>query len=135
MGSAFLLDHCLFRDNGWGIVVDGGQADIKDCLVRTSEKAGVSARNGNLVVTKSVVSQNQSGGILLKNAAAVIQNNNIYNNGGYDLKVLDGEENVSAINNWWGKQPPEFPRIVGDVEIAPVNNHPIDYTMFEGIFE
>ncbi len=133
--SNFVLDHCLFQDNGWGVVLDGGQADIKSSLVRTSEKAGVSARNAKLSVTQSVVSQNQAGGILLKNTDAIIQNNNIYNNGDYDLKVLEAGKKVSAINNWWGKQSEEAPRAVGNVETSPVIPEPIDYTMFERVFK
>jgi hypothetical protein len=130
VGTNFTLDHCLFQDNGWGVVLDGGQADIKNCLFRTSEKAGVSARNAKLVITHSVVSQNQKGGILLKTTDGLIQNNNIYNNGEYDFKVLDAEKKVSAINNWWGKQFEDVPRIIGEVEYEPVLSDPIDYTIF-----
>ncbi len=133
-GASFSIDHCLFRDNGWGIVVDDGEASVKNSLVRTSEKAGISARNAVLSIAGSVVSQNQAGGVLIKDVAAEIRDNNIYNNGEYDFKTLSAEEKIAIPGNWWGKSSPETPRIVGQVDIDPVKPDPVDSSAFERIF-
>jgi hypothetical protein len=129
--SEIVLDHSAFQQNGWGIIADGGQAKLTHCLVRTSEKSGVSARNCHLDIEHSIISENQGGGILLQGTQTRIENNSLFNNGEWDLKVMPGKIQVNAPNNWWGKA--AAPRIDGKAKTLPLRSDPITLHLFDPI--
>ena len=124
--SKVSIKNCLFQDNIWGIVIEKGFAEIDGSLVRTSAKSGLAARDAQLVITDSVITENNSGGILLKASRVQIKNNNILNNGQWSIKALVGQTPVKAANNWWGKVNPDKNQIIGPVEIQPALKKPID---------
>ena len=124
--SKVIIKNCLFQDNTWGIVIEKGTAEIDGSLVRTSAKSGLAAREAHLVVKDSVITENNSGGILLKSSHVQIENNNILNNGGWSIKALAGQSRVKAANNWWGNENPDANQIIGPVEIQPALKKPID---------
>ncbi len=123
--SKVTLHNSLFQDNGWGIVLEDSTAEIHDSLIRTSEKTGVSARKSRLVINGSTLSENTRGGILLEGSQAEIEGNNVANNGEWEIKVLGGNSEVIAGNNWWGKADPQ-PAIIGPVNIQPTLDEPVD---------
>jgi hypothetical protein len=129
LNSDIFLDHTSFQENGWGIVLDNSQVKITHCLIRTSEKTGLSAKDTHLAIANSVISENQGGGILLKDTQAKVGNNNLYNNGEWELKILPGQNQVEASNNWWG--PMAEPRIIGNLEIGPMLSAPIHLILFK----
>jgi len=120
------INQCNFQDNVWAVVLDKGSAKIQQSLIQSSEKVGVAVRNGQLNLTGSVVSENKGGGIMLQAADASIANNNISNNGEWELKVLESQDTVVAQNNWWGTAKPDQNRVVGSVAVEPVLEKPID---------
>jgi hypothetical protein len=128
-GSDINLDHSAFQQNGWGIIVDGGQAKLSHCLVRASEKTGVSARSSHLDIEQSIISENQGGGILLEGAQTKIENNNLFNNGQWDMKVMAGHIQVNAANNWWGQA--AKPNIDGKAKSLPLLPEPITLHLFD----
>jgi hypothetical protein len=119
------IHNSIFQDNDWGIVIEEGDAEIHDSLIRTSRKTGVSARKAGLLVNGSTISENTRGGILLEESQAQIEGNNVANNGEWELKVRKGQNEVLAKQNWWGKDDPQ-PGIIGPVEIQPALTEPID---------
>ncbi len=124
--SVIDINQCNFQDNVWAVVLDKGSAKIQQSLIQSSEKVGVAVRNGKLNLTGSVVSENKGGGIMLQAADASIANNNIANNGEWELKVLESADDVVAQNNWWGTATPDQNRVVGSVAFEPVLEKPID---------
>jgi hypothetical protein len=129
--STVSIQGCLFQDNGWGIVLEEGKAEIHNSLIRTSGKTGVSARKSTLLVKDSTITENDSGGILLQGAEAQIENNNVSNNGKWQIKVLDQHSNVQAGHNWWGEKDPNPAGILGPVQIKPVLKRPVELKILE----
>jgi hypothetical protein len=129
--STVSIQNCQFQYNVWGIVMEEGNAEISASLIRTSEKSGISARKASIVVTGSVITENSAGGFLLENSRARIEHNNIINNGGWEIKVLDDKGRIKAAQNWWGTEDPIKNEIVGPVAVTPVLKSPIDFTVIE----
>ena len=126
IGSELAMVHCQIRDNGWGIVVEEGGAVIRNCLLRASAKTGIAARNAQLELTESIVTENRSGGVLLEAARAEIASNNIANNGKWQLKVLGAKAEVSADGNWWGRKRPTEVDIIGPVKLGRALEKPLE---------
>ncbi len=131
-GSSVRFHHCLLQDNKWGLVLEETTAEIHASLIRTSEKAGISARKAQLLVKGSTISENGLGGFLLENSPARIEQNNISNNGKWAVKVVGGDSPVRATHNWWGKDNfnPDT-MIIGPVEIQPILTKPVAFEMLE----
>jgi len=131
-GSNVEFQHCLLQENKWGVVLENTSAEIHDSLIRTSEKTGISARTSQLLVTGSTISENGSGGFLLENSTARIEQNNISNNGSWAIKTMGNSDPVGATHNWWGNK--NFDRekmIIGPVELQPVLSRPLAVQMLE----
>ncbi|MBT8363601.1 MAG: DUF799 family lipoprotein, partial [Deltaproteobacteria bacterium] len=94
--SNVTIQNSQFQDNVWGIVMEEGKAEISGSLIRTSQKSGIAARKARISVKNSVITENSSGGFLLENSRADIEQNNILNNGGWEIKVLDDKGQVKA---------------------------------------
>ena len=129
--SNLSIQNSLFQDNTWAIVIDEGSGQIYDSLIRTSQKIGIAARKANLNVQGSTITENNSGGILLEESQAEIKQNNISNNGVWQLKALGSKSIVQAGNNWWGKETPDTTGIIGSAIIEPVLTKPVDYKILD----
>ena len=129
--SNISIKNCRFQDNGWGIVMEECKAEISSSLIRTSVKSGVAAHRTQLLIENSVITENNSGGILLESSQVRIAGNNILNNGGWEIKVLDSNSRVQAAKNWWGNKNPTEEKIVGPVVIQPVLETPIEFNFLE----
>jgi hypothetical protein len=125
--SNISIRDCRFQENGWGIVMQDCNAEIFSSLVRTSTKSGIAAHRSQLLIEKSIVTENSSGGILLENCQVRIAGNNILNNGGWEIKVLDNSFRAQATRNWWGNNNPNKDKIIGPVAIQPVLSAPIEF--------
>jgi hypothetical protein len=123
--------NCQFQDNSWGIVLEESTAIIRSCLIRTALKTGIAARRTKLMVTESVITENSAGGFLLENSQAQITQNNIANNGGWGIKVLDDRNQVVAVHNWWGDEKSEQIQIIGAAAVQPALNKQIDVVWLE----
>jgi hypothetical protein len=129
--STVSIQNCQFQYNVWGIVMEESSAEISTSLIRTSEKSGIAARKASIVVKDSVVTENSAGGFLLESSRAKIEHNNIINNGGWEIKVLDEAGRVKAAQNWWGTEDPIKNEIVGSVAVTPVLTSPIEFAVLE----
>jgi hypothetical protein len=129
--SNVMVNRCLFQDNEWGLVLEGGVAKIEESQLRTSEKTGLSAKKSNIMVRGSVISENNSGGILLQASDARIEQNNIFNNGKWEIKILGDDNQVQIGSNWWGSNDAGKIRMIGSAKVEPVLNEPIDFELPE----
>jgi hypothetical protein len=129
--STVSIQNSQFQYNVWGIVMEESKAEISASLIRTSEKSGIAARKASLLVKNSVITENTAGGFLLEGSQAKIEHNNIINNGGWEIKVLDDKGRVKAPQNWWGTEDPIKNEIVGPVAVTPVLTSPIEFTVLE----
>ncbi|MEE4262533.1 MAG: GNA1162 family protein [Desulfobacteraceae bacterium] len=129
--SNFTIQNCQFQDNVWGIVMEESRGEISSSLIRTSAKSGIAARKAQLLVKDSVITENSSGGFLLEGSKARIEQNNILNNGGWEIKVLDKKGRVKAKKNWWGDPGPEKNEIIGPVAFQPALKSPIAFSVIE----
>jgi hypothetical protein len=129
--STVSIRNSQFQDNVWGIVMEESQAEISGSLIRTSAKAGIAVRKTQLVVRDSVITENSKGGFLLENSKARIEQNNILNNGGWEIKVLDKTGSVRAVKNWWGNEDPAQTKIIGPVAFQPALKAPIEFSVIE----
>jgi hypothetical protein len=130
--SKISIQNSRFQDNVWGIGLEACQAEILSSLLRTSLKSGIAAHKTRLLIKDSVITENRSGGILLENSQARIEQNNILNNGGWEIKVLDDKARVQAAKNWWGHQTPIEEKIIGPVTLQPALKAPIEFDVWHG---
>jgi hypothetical protein len=121
------LQNCLFQNNVWGIVIEQSKAEIHHTLVRASGKIGIAARQAQLLVKNSVITENGAGGFILEKSKASIEQNNIVNNGNWAIKVADTASKVKARHNWWGVEDPEQTEIIGQFKIRPILEKPIKF--------
>ena len=129
--SKISIQNSFFQNNVWGIVMEECQAEIVNSLIRTSIKSGVAAHKTQLLIKDSVITENNSGGILLENSQVQIAHNNIMNNGDWEIKVLGGNGRVQAANNWWGNENPTEKKIIGPVVIQTASKGPIEFNILE----
>ena len=129
--STVSIQNSQFQDNVWGIVMEESHAEISGSLIRTSAKSGIAARKTQLLVRNSVITENSTGGILLESSKARIEQNNILNNGGWEIKVLDKTGSVKAAKNWWGNEDPAQKEIIGPVALQPALKAPIEFSVIE----
>ena len=125
------IQNSQFQDNVWGIVMEESSAEISGSLIRTSKKSGIAARQARILVKNSVITENSSGGFLLENSRAKIVQNNILNNGGWEIKVIDTKGQVKAVQNWWGTNDQIKNEIIGPVAVKPVLETPIEFNTIE----
>ena len=114
----------MFLGNRYGLLVaDAVFGEYRENLVAGNLESGISLRNADhLKVAANFIQQNAINGINIRDSRAIIQENlisangergigvqsftgrieanNITGNGLYGIG-LDGESDVSAINNWW----------------------------------
>ncbi len=129
--STVSIQNSQFQDNVWGIVMEESHAEISGSLIRTSAKSGIAVRKTQLLVRDSVITENSTGGILLESSKARIEQNNILNNGGWEIKVLDKTGSVKAAKNWWGNEDPAQKEIIGPVALQPALKAPIEFSVIE----
>jgi hypothetical protein len=129
IASDLSMTHSRFWDNGWGMVIESGRADVRRCLFRTSAKSGIAAKKAELTLTESIVTENRAGGVLLEDSQATISANNIANNGNWQLKVLDLKGKISTTGNWWGRKKPGDIEIVGKVRLGRALDKPLDFSV------
>jgi hypothetical protein len=129
--SHVTVQNCLFQENTWGIVIDNGTAEVNGSLIRTSKKTAIAARQAQLVVKESIITENHTGGFLLDNSQVQIVQNNILNNGGWGIKALPNQRQVQAQKNWWGKIEPDPNDIIGPVNIEPRLKEPIEFMVLD----
>jgi hypothetical protein len=79
-------------------------------------------RSAAPVILHNTVAKNRGGGIVVLGAQADVKENNLTDNGPFDLMGEMTGESVSALNNWWGsaKGLDVFARIKGRVDVRSI---------------
>jgi len=128
-GADVELDHCLFTDNTWNLILERSACDMSRCLVRSAQRTGVSIRDSEVMITQSMIVDNRQGGLLVNSTRLNLAQSSLFNNGGWDLKVEDEDRSqIQAAKNWWGSAEPDKLRVQGDLELQPVLGSPPLFT-------
>ena len=123
--SHVLLDHCLLTDNTWNIVLEESSCSLTQSLVRSAQRTGISLRDCEADIRQSMIVDNGNGGLLMERTRLTMNESSLYNNGSYDLKAEDADQNeVAAERNWWGTAKVEALRIQGDIPVRPLLDSP-----------
>jgi len=86
-----------------GVALKGtDNIEISGNVVQGNGLNGISIQDSNAVIRGNLISDNGERGIGIVSFQGVITANNILRNGLYNLGI-DGEKDVSARMNWWGK--------------------------------
>ena len=116
------LSGVRLTGNVIGIEAERSELSIVDSVIEHSEGMGLKIRKASFKLLRSSVVNNQRGGILLEDVRALLEKNNIFQNGPWNLKVISGPEEVTARFNWWGAFKGEGPRVLGGVKISPASS-------------
>ncbi len=124
-GSHIRLDHCLFTDNTWNIVLERSSCSLTQCLVRSARRTGLSLRESEAFIQQSMLVDNRTGGLLLESSRLTLAESSLYNNGEYELKAENNaEKEIAAARNWWGTAEEEQLRVQGEVPVRPLLDSP-----------
>jgi len=113
------IKKCLFVGNNWGLVFVKANATIVDSLITGSEKVGISVKNSKADIKGCRIVQNKIGGILVKESQVDVHGSDIFNNGKWNLKILDDRSIVDARRNWWGSINVNKKKILGHATLVP----------------
>ena len=119
-GSKLVVDNTVFRDNQWGIVMEGGELVMIQSILRDSRKAGLSARRSRVAVDTSLITDNAGGGAQFLQSRVELTGNSIFGNQEWDVKNHDPQATLQLPGNWWGTTDPAAVRIKGSVEVTPL---------------
>ncbi len=102
---------------------------------------GISTQDSRGIISNNLISDNQERGIGIDSFTGIIRENNFANNGLFAIE-LEGKEDVSAPNNWWGYRDANsavFDRfddnIRGKVWIDPVNPNALPFQWSKNIID
>lgn len=120
------LSGVRLMGNVTGIEAERSELSIADSVVEHSEGVGLKIRKAALKMVRSSITNNKGGGILLEDVQALLEKNNIFQNGPWNLKVLSGADGVEARLNWWGAPREHETGVLGGVKISPAKS-PYNY--------
>jgi hypothetical protein len=93
--------------NGSGVTLIGCQGSVVGARFAKNREFGLSLKESRVRVNGNVISGNGNNGVLVADGAAVVWDNAIFENAGYDLYNAGGEE-FRAPGNWWGGSAPKI---------------------------
>lgn len=132
--TALTIVGCRFTDNGGGLRFRSGPLDISGSQFKNNS-IGIRSFRGIGRIRSSDISGNEIGIFIReKGASFAIENNNLYGNERYSLRLGDfNREEVDARHNWWGGENPaeeifdhEDESYIGRVHYEPVLPDPVD---------
>ncbi len=119
------LDHCLFADNTWNIVLEQSKASISKCLIRSAHRAGVALRATETSISDSMIVDNREGGLLLEATCLKMTSSSLCNNGRWDLMAKKVDSClIQAAGNWWGTADDGEIRVQGQLDLSPTLDSP-----------
>jgi len=111
---AFSGDSCrvkvqggALQGNGSGMMLLGSEGSVSGVKLTKNREFGLSLAASRVKVSGSVISGNGNNGLIAADGAAVVWDNAIYENAGYDLYYA-GIEEFRAPVNWWGGAVPKI---------------------------
>jgi hypothetical protein len=112
--TAFSGDSCkvkiqggALQGNGSGLMLLGSEGSVVGVKLMKNREFGLSLAASRVKVNGSVISGNGNNGMIAADGAAVVWDNAIYENAGYDLYYA-GVEDFRAPANWWGGAVPKI---------------------------
>lgn len=111
--AAFTGDACRVKlqggtvlGNGSGVTLIACEGSVTGARLVKNREFGLSLAASRIRVTGNVISGNGNNGVIAADGAAVLWDNAIYENAGYDLYNA-GVEEFRAPGNWWGGTNPK----------------------------
>ncbi|MEO5368610.1 MAG: DUF799 family lipoprotein [Magnetococcus sp. DMHC-1] len=123
--SRVTMQHGMVRNNTWGVVMDGGELELRDSHIRDSEKTGLALKDGKGIILANRITDNRGGGIHLRKSEARIEGNDIYGNVPWEIRNQESGDPLKAPQNWWGRTNIEEIPLQGTVDFNPVLEHPV----------
>lgn len=108
--------------------------ELSGNAVQANGLSGMNIQDSNAVIRGNLISENGERGIGVLTFRGKIAGNNILKNGLYNLGI-DGDEDISARENWWGGE--DLKKTIfdkgddpsrGRVELLPAREHPARFT-------
>lgn len=103
-----VVENCEFSHNHGGLRFRSGPIKIKYSIF-DSNSTGIRSYRGIGMITENVITRNETGIFVReKGGGLLIRKNNIFANSGYNIRIGDfNDEDVDALENWWGEGNPE----------------------------
>jgi hypothetical protein len=122
-----ITGNAIHKNEGAAVLIsDGSKPTLSDNRIQDNAAEGIVVRSAVPAIFRNAVTKNRGGGIAVLGAQASVTENNLTDNGPFDLA---GEMNggaVAALNNWWGtaKGLEVFARIRGRVDVRSILDAP-----------
>ncbi|MBN2461892.1 MAG: right-handed parallel beta-helix repeat-containing protein [Candidatus Cloacimonetes bacterium] len=107
--SIVIVDHCIFHDNDRGSWLSQSNWVFTACTFQNNND-GIFIDDSSPAIHNCTITDNSENGIKIQGTSVpnlgnnVGEGNDIYNNGIYN--IYNGEENVSALYTYWGRDYP-----------------------------
>lgn len=119
--------NTIHQNEGAAVVIsDGSKPTLSDNRIQDNAAQGIVVRFAAPVILRNAVTKNRGGGIAVLGAQGSVTENNLTDNGPFDLAGEMKGEAVAAPNNWLGtaKGIEVFSRIRGRVDVRSVLGAP-----------
>jgi len=102
------VENCQFSNNYGGLRFRSGPVEIKRSLFK-GNSVGLRAYRGIATISENVITENEIGIFVREGGGGLhIRKNNIFENSRYNIRIGDfNNEDVDAVENWWGDADPE----------------------------
>ena len=95
------FSSCDLSDNGGGTRISGGEGQISETRFTRNRGAGLHLSGARIRIHRSLFAETVGDGIRMDDGRSVIWNCIFSGNSGYNL-VNAGQDEISAVQNWWG---------------------------------
>lgn len=95
------FNSCELADNGVGALFKGGEGQLFMSRFVRNRDAGLDLVGARIKVQRCLFADNRADGLRVNDGRGVVWASVFSGNGGYNL-VNSGQEEVSAVQNWWG---------------------------------
>ncbi|HEY4744003.1 MAG TPA: right-handed parallel beta-helix repeat-containing protein [Desulfuromonadaceae bacterium] len=92
---------CEVGDNGVGALLKGGEGQVLMSRFMHNRDVGLHLAGARIKVQRCLFADNLADGLRMDDGRGVVWASAFNNNGGHNL-VNTGQEEISAVQNWWG---------------------------------
>jgi parallel beta-helix repeat protein len=125
--APMVTGNTIHQNEGAAVVIsDGSKPTLSDNRIQDNAAEGIVVRSAAPAILRNAVTKNRGGGIAVLGAQASVTENNLIDNGPFELAGEMKGEAVPAPNNWLGtaKGLEVFSRIRGRVDVRSVLSAP-----------